>query len=208
MGIFQSRKTTLPSRDEALPGRVDALRVPVRHFVNGNRIVSPFAANLEQALFGLGCFWGAERRFWQTDGVYSTAVGYSGGYTPNPTYEEVCSGRTGHAEVVRVIFDPARTSYDELLRVFWESHDPTQGMRQGTTGLRGALEGGVSGGTAPGGAGRYHNRSGFGARVLLRRGVSPAVSGEESERVLRHWGLRSSLQTRGVTSGGEGIRVG
>jgi peptide-methionine (S)-S-oxide reductase len=131
MGIFQSRKTTLPSRDEALPGRVDALRVPVRHFVNGNRIVSPFAANLEQALFGLGCFWGAERRFWQTDGVYSTAVGYSGGYTPNPTYEEVCSGRTGHAEVVRVIFDPARTSYDELLRVFWESHDPTQGMRQG-----------------------------------------------------------------------------
>jgi peptide-methionine (S)-S-oxide reductase len=131
MGIFQSRKTTLPSRAEALPGRAEALRVPVRHFVNGNRIVPPFAANLELALFGLGCFWGAERRFWQTDGVYATAVGYAGGYTPNPTYEEVCTGRTGHAEVVRVIFDPASISYDELLCVFWESHDPTQGMRQG-----------------------------------------------------------------------------
>jgi peptide-methionine (S)-S-oxide reductase len=131
MGIFQSRKTTLPSRDEALPGRAEALRVPARHFVNGNRIVPPFDANLEQAVFGLGCFWGAERRFWQTDGVYSTAVGYAGGFTPNPTYEEVCTGRTGHAEVVRVVFDPSAISYDELLRVFWESHDPTQGMRQG-----------------------------------------------------------------------------
>ena len=131
MGIFQSRKTTLPSRDDALPGRSEALRVPVRHFVNGNRIVPPFPAGLELALFGLGCFWGAERRFWQTDGVYSTAVGYAGGYTPNPTYEEVCTGRTGHAEVVRVVFDPSAVSFDELLRVFWESHDPTQGMRQG-----------------------------------------------------------------------------
>jgi peptide-methionine (S)-S-oxide reductase len=131
MGIFQSRKTTLPSREEALPGRAEALRVPVRHFVNGNRIVPPFAAKLEEAVFGLGCFWGAERRFWQTEGVYSTAVGYAGGLTPNPTYEEVCTGRTGHAEVVRVLFDPAAISYDELLRVFWESHDPTQGMRQG-----------------------------------------------------------------------------
>jgi len=131
MGIFQSRKTTLPSREEALPGRAEALRVPVRHFVNGNRIVPPFDANLEQAIFGLGCFWGAERRFWQTDGVYSTAVGYAGGFTTNPTYEEVCTGRTGHAEVVRVVYDPAAVSYDELLAVFWESHDPTQGMRQG-----------------------------------------------------------------------------
>jgi peptide-methionine (S)-S-oxide reductase len=131
MGIFQSRKTTLPSRDEALPGRAEPLRVPVRHFVNGNRIVPPFAANLEQALLGLGCFWGAERRFWQADGVYSTAVGYAGGFTPNPTYEEVCTGRTGHAEAVRVVFDPKHVSYDELLRLFWESHDPTQGMRQG-----------------------------------------------------------------------------
>ncbi len=131
MGIFQSRKTTLPSREDALPGRDEALRVPVRHFVNGNRIVPPFDANLHEAVFGLGCFWGAERRFWQTEGVYSTAVGYAGGFTPNPTYEEVCTGRTGHAEVVRVLFDPAEISYDELLRAFWESHDPTQGMRQG-----------------------------------------------------------------------------
>ena len=131
MGLFQSRKTTLPSRDEALPGRADPVRVPVRHFVNGNRIAPPFPARLEEAYFGLGCFWGAERRFWQTDGVYSTSVGYAGGFTPNPTYEEVCTGRTGHAEMVRVIFDPTAVSYDELLRVFWESHDPTQGMRQG-----------------------------------------------------------------------------
>jgi peptide-methionine (S)-S-oxide reductase len=131
MGIFQSRKTMLPSRDDALPGRDEPIRVPVRHFVNGNRIVPPFEAKLEEAMFGLGCFWGAERRFWQTAGVYSTAVGYAGGFTPNPTYEEVCTGRTGHAEVVRVLFDPAEISYADLLRVFWESHDPTQGMRQG-----------------------------------------------------------------------------
>ncbi|MBS0394654.1 MAG: peptide-methionine (S)-S-oxide reductase MsrA [Proteobacteria bacterium] len=131
MGLFQNRKTTLPSREDALPGRAEAMRVPVRHFVNGNRIVPPFAGGLELALFGLGCFWGAERRFWQSDGVHATAVGYAGGFTPNPTYEEVCSGRTGHAEVVRVVFDPARTSFRSLLQVFWESHDPTQGMRQG-----------------------------------------------------------------------------
>ena len=118
MGLFQSRKTSLPSRDESLPGRSDAMRVPPRHFVNGNRIVPPFAPNLEQALFGLGCFWGAERRFWQTEGVYSTAVGYAGGFTPNPTYEEVCTGRTGHAEVVLVVFDPASVSYEGLLKVF------------------------------------------------------------------------------------------
>ena len=131
MGLFQNRKTMMPSREDALPGRSDTLRVPVRHFVNGNRIVEPFPAGLEIAVFGLGCFWGAERRFWQLDGVYSTAVGYAGGFTPNPTYEEVCSGRTGHAEVVRVVFDPTLVSYEELLKVFWESHDPTQGMRQG-----------------------------------------------------------------------------
>ncbi len=131
MGIFQSRKTALPSPEDALPGREEPMRVPPRHFVNGNRIVPPFAANLEQALFGLGCFWGAERRFWQVEGVQSTAVGYAGGFTKNPTYEEVCSGRTGHAEVVLVVFDPALVSYEELLAVFWESHDPTQGMRQG-----------------------------------------------------------------------------
>jgi len=131
MGLFQNRKTTMPARDEALPGRSEALRVPVRHFVNGNRIVPPFPAGLKVAVFGLGCFWGAERKFWQVDGVYSTAVGYAGGFTPNPTYEEVCSGRTGHAEVVQVVYDPSAVDYEDLLKVFWESHDPTQGMRQG-----------------------------------------------------------------------------
>jgi len=125
------RKPTLPTRDEALPGRSDPLPVAARHFVNGNPLEGPFAPALEQAVFGLGCFWGAERRFWQTDGVFSTAAGYAGGITPNPTYEEVCSGLTGHTEVVLVVFDPAVVSYEQLLGVFWESHDPTQGMRQG-----------------------------------------------------------------------------
>jgi len=116
---------------DALPGRSAPLRVPETHFVSGKRIVAPFPDGLAEALFGLGCFWGAEKLFWQLPGVYSTAVGYAGGVTPNPTYEEVCSGRTGHAEAVRVIFDPAVTSYEAMLRAFWEAHDPTQGMRQG-----------------------------------------------------------------------------
>jgi peptide-methionine (S)-S-oxide reductase len=121
----------LVSRADALPGRKERLGVPAAHFVNGNRLEPPFPAGLSLALFGMGCFWGAERCFWQREGVHSTAVGYAGGFTPNPTYEEVCSGRTGHAEVVRVVFDPAAVSYNDLLRIFWESHDPTQGMRQG-----------------------------------------------------------------------------
>jgi len=130
--MFNSDKmTTLPGPHEALPGRSEKMPVPERHFVNGNRLCPPFPEGLETALFGLGCFWGAERRFWETPGVYSTAVGYAGGYTPNPTYQEVCTGMTGHNEVVRVVFDPARVSYEGLLRVFWEAHDPTQGMRQG-----------------------------------------------------------------------------
>ena len=127
----KQRNTALPTRDEALPGRDEALPVPATHFVNGHPLEGPFAAGLEQAVFGLGCFWGAERRFWQTDGVFTTAVGYAGGITPNPTYEEVCSGLTGHTEVVLVVFDPSLVSYEQLLAVFWESHDPTQGMRQG-----------------------------------------------------------------------------
>ena len=131
MGLFQTRKTALPNADDALPGRTEGVRVPPRHFVNGNRMVPPFAANLDVALFGLGCFWGAERRFWQMTGVYSTAAGYAGGFTPNPSYEEVCSGRTGHAEVVRVVYERERLDFLDLLKVFWESHDPTQGMRQG-----------------------------------------------------------------------------
>ena len=124
-------KTRIPTAEEALPGRAQPMPVPARHFVNGHRIAPPFPDGLQRAQFGLGCFWGAERQFWQAPGVWTTAVGYAGGATPNPTYEEVCSGRTGHAEVVLVVFDPAQTSYDALLRLFWESHDPTQGMRQG-----------------------------------------------------------------------------
>jgi len=121
----------MPAADEALPGRTAAMPVPERHEVTGARLTPPFPEGSERAVFGLGCFWGAERKFWQTPGVITTAVGYAGGTTPNPTYDEVCSGLTGHTEVVLVVFDPKRVSYDALLRVFWESHDPTQGMRQG-----------------------------------------------------------------------------
>jgi len=131
MWPFASSKSALPGPGEALPGRPDSLPVPERHFVTGHPLRPPFPVELEQAVFGLGCFWGAERRFWQTPGVYTTAAGYAGGATPNPTYEEVCSGGTGHAEVVLVVFDPAVVAYDALLRLFWEAHDPTQGMRQG-----------------------------------------------------------------------------
>jgi peptide-methionine (S)-S-oxide reductase len=121
----------MASAEDALPGRATAMRVPDRHEVLGSSLLPPYPAGTEVAEFALGCFWGAEKNFWQTPGVVSTAVGYEGGFTPNPTYEEVCSGRTGHAEAVRVAFDPSKVSYEELLRVFWESHDPTQGMRQG-----------------------------------------------------------------------------
>ena len=130
MRLF-GKSLDLPTAAQALPGRATPMPVGGRHFVNGQPIKGPFAAGLQQAVFGLGCFWGAERRFWQMDGVVSTAVGYAGGHTPNPTYQEVCSGATGHTEVVLVVFDPVRVSYEALLRQFWESHDPTQGMRQG-----------------------------------------------------------------------------
>jgi peptide-methionine (S)-S-oxide reductase len=131
--MFSRRdKANLPTADEALPGRPERpFAVPERHFVLGTPLEPPFPEGLEQVVFGMGCFWGAERKFWTADGVYTTAVGYAGGFTPNPTYEEVCSGRTGHTEVVLVVFDPKVTSIDEMLRVFWENHDPTQGMRQG-----------------------------------------------------------------------------
>jgi len=125
------KKLELPKAGEALPGRAAAMPVPAAHFVNGRPLKSPFPEGLEVAAFGLGCFWGAERKFWQQDGVFTTAVGYQGGLTPNPTYQEVCSGGTGHTEFVLVVFDPKVTSYDKLLKVFWENHDPTQGMRQG-----------------------------------------------------------------------------
>lgn len=125
------KQTRMPRPDEALPGRAQKMAVPTRHYVNGHPLEPPFPPGMETALFALGCFWGAERKFWETPGVYSTAVGYAGGHTPNPTYEEVCSGMTGHAEVVLVVYDPEVVSYPQLLRVFWEAHDPTQGMRQG-----------------------------------------------------------------------------
>ena len=125
------KKTQMPTAVDALPGRPDRMPVPAVHFVNGRPLKGPFPEGLEVAAFGLGCFWGAERKFWQQDGVYTTAVGYQGGFTPNPTYQEVCSGGTGHTEVVLVVFDPKVTSYGQLLKVFWENHDPTQGMRQG-----------------------------------------------------------------------------
>jgi peptide-methionine (S)-S-oxide reductase len=132
MAFFSGEmKLRLPRPDQALPGRDDAMPVPAGHFVNGNPIAPPFPVGLDQAVFGMGCFWGAERKFWQAPGVFSTAVGYAGGYTKNPTYREVCSGMTGHTEVVLVVFDPGKTSYDAMLRVFWENHDPTQGMQQG-----------------------------------------------------------------------------
>lgn len=125
------KKLTLPAPEEALPGRAEPLPVPDRHFVNGNPLKPPFPDGMEKALFGLGCFWGAERKFWQQDGVFTTAVGYAAGITPNPTYQEVCTGMTGHNEVVLVVYDPQVISYEALLKVFWESHNPTQGMRQG-----------------------------------------------------------------------------
>ncbi|MFZ4639281.1 MAG: peptide-methionine (S)-S-oxide reductase MsrA [Nodosilinea sp.] len=130
-GLGKGKKTVIPSASEALPGRTQAMAVPNQHYVNGNPLSPPFPAGLELALFGMGCFWGAERKFWQQSGVYSTAVGYAAGHTPNPTYQEVCSGLTGHNEVVRVVFDPTLVTYTQLLALFWENHNPTQGMRQG-----------------------------------------------------------------------------
>ncbi|WP_137804172.1 peptide-methionine (S)-S-oxide reductase MsrA [Pseudomonas sp. G(2018)] len=124
-------KNVLPTKEQALPGRETPIKVPDEHFVNGNPLLGPFPGNVEFAIFGLGCFWGAERRFWQREGVFSTSVGYAGGFTPNPTYEEVCSGLTGHSEVVLVVYEPEKVSYEELLKMFWELHNPTQGMRQG-----------------------------------------------------------------------------
>jgi peptide-methionine (S)-S-oxide reductase len=129
--MFGRHKTRMPTAEEALPGRPQPLPVTDSHLVLGTPLTPPFPDGLATAVFGMGCFWGAERLFWQAEGVYTTAVGYAGGITPNPTYEEVCSGRTGHTEAVLVVYDPERISYDELLRIFWEGHDPTQGMRQG-----------------------------------------------------------------------------
>jgi peptide-methionine (S)-S-oxide reductase len=129
--LFTRKPLAIPTPEEALPGRDEPMRVPAAHLVLGTPLTPPFPEGTEQAVFGMGCFWGAERLFWQAPHVYTTAAGYAGGHTPNPTYQEVCSGRTGHAEVVLAVFDPSKTSYEEMLRIFWEGHDPTQGMRQG-----------------------------------------------------------------------------
>lgn len=126
-----NKKAIMPTKEQSLPGRNRPMPVPTHHFVNGNLLSPPFPENTELALFGLGCFWGAEKKFWEHKGVYSTSVGYAGGFTPNPTYKEVCTGQTGHNEVVRVVFDTEKTDYKNLLKIFWQSHDPTQGMRQG-----------------------------------------------------------------------------
>ncbi|WP_017298482.1 peptide-methionine (S)-S-oxide reductase MsrA [Nodosilinea nodulosa] len=130
-GLGKGKKSEMPAASEALPGRSATMPVPDKHYVNGNPLTPPFPAGMELALFGMGCFWGAERKFWQLEGVYSTSVGYAAGHTPNPTYQEVCSGLTGHNEVVRVVFDPSAVSYEQILKTFWENHNPTQGMRQG-----------------------------------------------------------------------------
>ena len=129
--LLSNKKSIMPTQEQSLPGRDQAMSVPKHHYVNGNLLSPPFPENTELALFGLGCFWGAEKKFWEHEGVYSTSVGYAGGFTPNPTYHEVCTGQTGHNEVVRVVYDTKKTNYENLLRIFWQSHDPTQGMRQG-----------------------------------------------------------------------------
>ena len=188
---------SLPTADEALPGRATRpFAIGAKHAVLGTPLEGPVPDGYEVAYFGLGCFWGAERIFWQTPGVYSTAVGYAGGPTPNPTYEEVCSGRTGHTEAVRVVFDPAAVSYEDLLKAFWENHDPTQGFRQGNdrgTQYRSAVyattpeqltaaessKACVRRDVAPGRVRRDHHRGPAGRRVLLRRGLPPAVPLQE-----------------------------
>ena len=213
-GPPQQEDRPFPRRTKHCPGRNTPLPISGKHFVNGSNIKQPATGGLEEAVFGLGCFWGAERKFWQIPGVVSTAVGYAGGYTPNATYEEVCSGRTGHTEVVRVIYDPNKVSYEALLKAFWESHDPTQGMRQGNdvgTQYRSAIytttdaqekarkraSARYQAALTKAHRGDDHDRDPRRAGVLLRRGISPAVPGQESERVLRARRLRRELPAGG-----------
>jgi len=200
--MFGLHKVSMIAKEDALPGRTTAMPVPEKHFVSGARLTPPFPEGTELALFGMGCFWGEERVFWQVPGVYSTSVGYAGGFTPNPTYEEVCNGMTGHTEAVRVVFDPKSVSYEALLRHFWEGHDPTQGMRQGNdvgTQYRSAiytygdaqLKAALASKEAyqrvlsKAGYKSHHHRDPGGARVLLRGGLSPAIPREEPVGLLR-----------------------
>ncbi len=200
--LFSSRKTQMVDPDRALPGRDEPMPVPARHEVLGTPLMPPFPEGLQRAVFGMGCFWGAERVFWQADGVYTTAAGYAGGFTPNPTYDEVCSASTGHAEVVLAVFDPNVTSYEAMLQLFWENHDPTQGMRQGNdvgTQYRSAIyvHDDAQRSAAEASKAMYQERlkaAGHGEithrdrrrrALLLRRGLPPAVPGQEPERVLR-----------------------
>ena len=202
--MFFMRKTTaLPSAAEALPGRATPIPTAATHFVNGRKLQPPYPAGLEQAVFGLGCFWGAERKFWQLgEGIFATAAGYAGGHTANPTYEEVCSGRTGHTEVVLVVFDPKKISYEALLKTFWENHNPTQGMRQGNdvgTQYRSAIytfgdaqrkaaeasKAMYQKALAAKGLPRHHHRDRGIGRILFCRGLSSAISRQESGRLLR-----------------------
>jgi len=206
-----NKKTRLPKPGEALPGRSQPIPTASQHFISKRPLKGPYPEGMEMAVFGLGCFWGAERLFWQLDGVWVTAAGYAGGLTPNPTYQETCTGLTGHAEVVLVVFDPEIVSYAGLLKVFWEAHDPTQGMRQGndlgTTLPLGHLHvrtGSARGrdrlarrlctGVEEGGPRQHHHRDRAGAGILFRRGRPPAVSGEEPLRILRPAGHRHRLR--------------
>ena len=174
MGLF-STKAVLPTPESALPGRDEVMPLTNKHYVNGNPIQEPFPDGMEFAVFGLGCFWGAERCFWKLEGVYATAVGYMGGYTSNPTYQEVCSGQTGHNEVVRVIYDPAKINYMDLLKAFWESHDPTQGMRQGNDAGTQYRSGVYTAGDAQQSA-ALQSRENF--QALLKQGGYPEITTE------------------------------
>jgi peptide-methionine (S)-S-oxide reductase len=177
MGFFSTSKLRMPTPEEALPGRSERMPVPEKHFVNGARLEPPFPPGTELALFGMGCFWGAERKFWQVPGVVSTSVGYAAGHTPNPTYREVCTGRTGHSEVVRVVFDPKVVRYEDLLKVFWENHDPTQGMQQGNdvgTQYRSGIYA----------YGEAQRRAAEASRAAFQKGLTEAGYGEITTEIL------------------------
>ena len=209
--LFSRKKLEMPTADSALKGRAEPIPTAKAHFLNKRALKGPYPEGLETAIFGFGCFWGAERKFWEMgDGIWVTAVGYAGGATPNPTYEEVCSGRTGHNEVVLVVFDPKKVSYEALLKTFWESHDPTQGMRQGNdvgtqyrSGIyvtspaqRSAAEASKAAYQkvlSANGYGPDHHRDRRCAAVLFRRGLSPAVPGQGAARLLRARRHRAEL---------------